>query len=248
MSDNDVVRELLWKAAATVPVPESRGSEAVFARASRLRRRRRVAMTGAVAAAVATGVVLGSGGLPGRGGQGGRAGQNVAASLAAEENGFGKLLPAGVGKVREVSLGQLLKGTKKPFWGKKVGSYDGSYAVTRDGGTGFITVGAVKHAKDVERDPCGMPHETPRKENCTQEKVPGGGLLTIWRLPAQKATRPVYSGPELHATLLLKDGRMLDVRDWTGFAGQGSLGPVLKSFPLTRAQLRALVLKPELLP
>jgi ribosomal protein S14 len=41
---------------------------------------------------------------------------------------------------------------------------------------------------------------------------------------------------------------VLFVRDWTGFLGQGSQGPVLKTFPLTRAQLRELALRPQLLP
>jgi hypothetical protein len=52
----------------------------------------------------------------------------------------------------------------------------------------------------------------------------------------------------LQTRLLLKDGRALYVQDWKGFLGKGSQGPVLKSFPLSRAQLRELALKPELLP
>ncbi|MFD8725036.1 hypothetical protein ACFV2H_45610 [Streptomyces sp. NPDC059629] len=242
MSENEMVRELLWKAAGTVPVPESRGSESVFARAARLRLRRRAGVTGVAAAGVAAAVVLGSGALSG--GQG----QSPAASPAAELTGFGKLLPAGVGKVRQVSLGQLLKGTKKPLGGKKVGPYDGDYAVSRDGGTGFVTVYTATHVKNPEADPCGMPHETPRKEQCTRETVSGGAVLTIWHWPAQKAVQPAYSGPELHATLLLRNGTLLSVRDWTGFTGQGALGPVMKNYPLTRAQLRELVLKSDLLP
>ncbi|MGW0881039.1 hypothetical protein [Streptomyces sp. NPDC002671] len=243
MSDNDMpVRELLGRAVDTVPVPAGRGSESVFARASRVRRGRRAAATGAVAAAVAAGVVFGSGVLPGR------EGQNVAASPTAAETGFGKLLPPGVGTVREVSLGQIIKGTTKPLGVAKVGPYDGEYAVTRGGGTGFITVRVVKKAQNVDKAPCAMPHESPRKENCTQEKVSGGGLLTLWQWPAQKAVQPAYSGPELNATLLLKDGTLVSIRDWTGFAGKGALGPVLKSFPLTRTQLRELALKPQLLP
>ncbi|MEV8554915.1 hypothetical protein AB0478_00320 [Streptomyces sp. NPDC051917] len=247
MSENEVVRELLWKAAATVPVPESRGSEAVFVRASRLRRRRRAAVTGALAAVVAGGVALGSGVLPGGDGQ------SVAASPTAGEfgggaAGFAKLLPRDVGKVREVSLLRLIKGVPKAPLPKDVGPYDGDYAIAREDGVGYVTV-RVMTAKGVQadRDPCKIGNVTPPVLKCTNEKVPGG-LLSIWLTPAQKLTQPSYYGAELQARLLRKDGSVLFVRDWTGFLGQGSQGPVLKTFPLTRAQLRELALRPQLLP
>ncbi|MGW5481901.1 hypothetical protein [Streptomyces sp. NPDC004008] len=44
------------------------------------------------------------------------------------------------------------------------------------------------------------------------------------------------------------DGSLLTVRDWTRLLGKGSEGPLLKTFPLTRAQRRELALKPQLLP
>ncbi|MGW2743330.1 hypothetical protein [Streptomyces sp. NPDC001450] len=250
-NENEVVRELLWKAAATVPVPESRGGETVFARASRLRRRRRAAVTGVVAAAVAAGVVLGSGVLPGG------EGQSVAASPTAGEfggdaAGFAKLLPPGVGKVREVSLLRLIKGVPKAPLPKDVGPYDGDYAVARDGGVGYVTVRVTPAkavaAKDVDPDPCHIGNVTPPVLKCTNEKVPGVGVLSIWRTPAQKLTQPSHYGDTLEARMLLKDGSILAVRDWTGFLGTGSQGPVLKTFPLTRGQLRELALKPQLLP
>ncbi|GGJ11287.1 hypothetical protein [Streptomyces brasiliensis] len=247
MSENEVVRELLGRAVDTVPVPVSPGSEAVFARASRVRRRRRAAATGMVAAAVAAGVVVGSGVLPG--GQG----ENVAASPTAGElgggaAGFAKLLPGDVGKVREVRLGPLLKGVSIGKFGKKpkpVGSYDGEYTVARDGGVGIITVHAAEHATP-DPAPCDMPHETPLKLNCTTEQVDGGVLhLWQWNWDEDSATR---WGSELDAQLVLKDGTMLDIHDSTGFLGQGSQGPLLKSFPLSRSQLRELALRPELRP
>ncbi|MFF3518968.1 hypothetical protein [Streptomyces sp. NPDC002573] len=251
MSEKDVVRELLWKAAGPVPVPESRGSEVVFARAARLRWRRRAAVTGVVAAVVAGGVVVGSGVLPG-----GR-GENVAASPTAGEFGTGvvgfrKLLPADVGKVREVSLLRLIKGVSNAPAPKKIGPYDGDYAVVRDGGVGYLVVHvmsakAVK-AEGAEQDPCALPHETPERIKCTSEKVPGGAVLSIWQWAATQNVQPKYSGAELAASLRLKDGSLLTIRDWTGFLGKGSEGPLLKTFPLTRAQLRELALKPQLLP
>ncbi|MER6357592.1 hypothetical protein ABT186_38825 [Streptomyces sp. NPDC001634] len=61
--------------------------------------------------------------------------------------------------------------------------------------------------------------------------------------------QPAYSGAELNARPLLKDGTLLmNIPDWTGFLGQGSQGPLLKTYPLTRAQLHELALKSELLP
>lgn len=60
-ADTEYVRELLGRAVDEVQVPGSRGSEAVFAKASRVRWRRRTAATGVAAAAVATGLVLGPG-------------------------------------------------------------------------------------------------------------------------------------------------------------------------------------------
>ncbi|MFF3463979.1 hypothetical protein [Streptomyces sp. NPDC002619] len=251
MSESEVVRELLWKAAGAVPVPASRGGEEVFARAARLRWRRRAAVTGVVAAVVAGGVVVGSGVLPG-----GR-GESVAASPTAGEfgggaAGFRKLLPGDVGKVREVSLLRLIKGVPNAPLPKDVGPYDGDYAVTRDGGTGYITVRvmtakAVK-AKGVGEDPCAPKHQPLEMIKCTSEKVPGGALLSIIQWAGIKATQPTYNGTELNASLRLKDGTLLSIRDSTGFLGKGSQGPLLKTFPLTRAQLRELALKPELRP
>lgn len=161
--------------------------------------------------------------------------------------GFRKLLPSGVGKIREVSLMRLIKQVPNAPLPKDVGPYDGDYAVTRDGGTGYIAVHVVNKPKSVDPDPCHVGNVTPPVLKCTTEKVPGG-LLTISLEPAQKEAQPSYSGETLKARLLLKDGRVLYIRDWKGFLGKGSQGPLLKTFPLTRSQLRELAMKPQLLP
>ncbi len=62
-----------------------------------------------------------------------------------------------------------------------------------------------------------------------------------------KGTHPNW-GPSLEASLRLKDGGLLRLRDVTGYLGEGSPGPLLKTYPLTREQLRELALKPELRP
>ncbi|MGW1023008.1 hypothetical protein ACWD4J_04690 [Streptomyces sp. NPDC002577] len=246
MNDNDIARELLGRAVDDVPVPAGRGSEAVFARAARLRWRRRAAVTGVVAAAAAGGV-LGSGVLPG-GEPADVAASPTAGRLGTDASGFEKLLPAGVGTVRQVSLGQMMKGTKKPFGAKKVGPFDGEYTIARDGGVGFVTVHVNKKVQDLDPDPCTIGNVSPPVLKCTNEKVSGGTLLSIWQTPGEKGAQPGYSGTQLEARVVFKDGTVLNIRDWTGFLGQGSPGPVLKTFPLTRAQLRELALEPELLP
>ncbi|MEU1598078.1 hypothetical protein ABZ468_35920 [Streptomyces sp. NPDC005708] len=93
---------------------------------------------------------------------GGR-GENVAASPTTGEfgtgaAGFRKLLPADVGKVREVSLLRLIKGMPNAPTPKKIGLYDGDYAVVRDGDVGYLVVNVMRakavNAKGAEQDPC----------------------------------------------------------------------------------------------
>ncbi|MFS4097290.1 hypothetical protein, partial [Streptomyces sp. AF1A] len=165
--------------------------------------------------------------------------------------GFAKLLPPGVGNVREVSLLRLIKGVPNAPLPKDVGPYDGDYAIARKDGVGYVTVRvmpakAVK-AKGVEQDPCALPHQPPELTRCTSEKV-AGGLLSILQWSGMKANQPTYTGTRLEARLLRSDGSALAIGDWTGFLGRGSQGPVLTTFPLTRAQVRALALEPQLLP
>ncbi|MEU0742501.1 hypothetical protein [Streptomyces sp. NPDC006134] len=249
--DGGEVRALLGRAVETVPVPAGRGSEAVFARAARLRRRRRAAVTGAAAAAVAAAVVLGSGVLPGP------SGGNVAASPAGGGTGtgaagFAGLLPPGTGEVREVSLPRLIKQVPDAEPPEDVGPYDGEYAVERNGGTGYLVVRVrapgAPWKTDPAEDPCTVDGGADRRD-CTTERLPDGSRLSVWESvqDPDDGGRPQW-GPELAARLLLKDGTVLDIRDSTGFRGTGEQGPLLKTFPLTRAQLRELALRPELLP
>jgi hypothetical protein len=72
-------------------------------------------------------------------------------------------------------------------------------------------------------------------------------VLTIWSDPMNYDGTPRW-GHELTGRLTLKDGGLLAVRDSTGFTADTSQGPLLKSTPLTRAQLRTLMLSPELQP
>lgn len=137
-----------------VPVPPGGGTEAVFARAARVRARRRGVLAGVVTAVVAGSVVVGPGLLSGGGG--GRKGGKPQVTQApgartAKAAAFAKLLPAGVGEIREVSMDYVLwRETHFPMAGP-VGSYYGSYAVSRDGGVGFIRVLNFTGAKPTMR-------------------------------------------------------------------------------------------------
>jgi hypothetical protein len=140
--DTEYVRELLGRAVDEVQVPGSRGSETVFAKASRVRWRRRTAATGVVAAAVAAGLVFGPGVLDtGHGAS--VASTPTAGEYTTKAGRFAKLLPAGTGKISEISLVRLFKQAPKAQEPKPVGPYDGAYAVARPDGVGYITVGVV---------------------------------------------------------------------------------------------------------
>jgi hypothetical protein len=248
--EKEEVRELLGRAVAGVPVPAGSGSDTVFARAARLRRRRRAAVGGAVAAVLAGGAVLGYGKLP----------QEREAPVASAPTGggavtdadsFTELLPDGVGEVTEVSLMRLIKQVPDEPLPADVGPYDGDYAVERAGGVGYLAVHAygAKQArwKGSAEDPCALAGNEPEMTECTTEQLPGGARLSIWRWAGNTDGQPRW-GPELTASLRLADGTVRRLRDTTGDLGQGSQGPLLKSPPMTRDQLRALALRPELLP
>ncbi|MDQ0833364.1 hypothetical protein QF032_005208 [Streptomyces achromogenes] len=77
--------------------------------------------------------------------------------------------------------------------------------------------------------------------------MPGAGLLSIWKVSGSKADKE--SDSWLEARLVRDDGTLLLVQDWMGTQrGPGKEGPPLKTYPLTKAQLRQLALNPALLP
>ncbi|WP_432175697.1 hypothetical protein [Streptomyces sp. Tue6028] len=254
--ETERVRELLGRAVDDVRTPHGRDSETVFAQASRLRWRRRAATTGVTAAAVAAALLLGSGLLDDRGRETSVAGRPTAGELTSRAGRFAKLLPAGTGRISEVSLLRLVKQVPKAPLPKPVGPYDGDYAVSRDGGVGYISV-HLSTAKEVEAKTGGLGLQDPCKDSprdgtvdCTSEKLPNGNVLGIHRTGAPDPGTYSYPtwGPEFVATLQLSDGRVLHVRANGGFQGKGQLGPLLKTPPLDRDQLRKLTLNPKLLP
>ncbi|WP_405822058.1 hypothetical protein OG241_38040 [Streptomyces sp. NBC_01390] len=262
-------RELLGRAVGGMPVSPGGSTEAVFARAARVRRRRWGAVTVVAAAGVAAGVVAGPGWLTYD-----EAGPNVGTArpvggATQDAARFAKLLPGGVGEIREVDLppGDL-------FWRPQFvqagpsGPYRGDYAVNRDGGVGYLRVdGVFSGVRSAGwKNPCTWRPDAAKswstresvvlysaERSCTFERLPNGNVLEF-----RESWDPVNFvvgtdglqkwGRFLSATLYLKSGGYLQVDSARGFTGSESLGKPLGSVPLDKDQLLELALAPELLP
>ncbi|MFC8225482.1 hypothetical protein [Streptomyces sp. NPDC057287] len=255
---NDV-HELLERAAG--PAGRSTGStEAVYARAARVRFRRRAAVSAAALAVVVTGAVA----LPGSA-DGPRTGHAaVAAAPEGETGSEGKaerlaaLLPSGVGRVEQVSLAVLIKGaTPEQARTTYVGPLDGEYLVRRGEGAGYLVLHLMEHAAVVkklgggtgQRDLCVTRGAEPPRSDCVREELPDGSTLTTWgdSMDYGDGGTPRW-GREIVGRLTLKDGSVLAARSSTGYLGERSQGPLLEAPPLGRKELRDLLLRPELLP
>ncbi|MBQ0887918.1 hypothetical protein KBZ94_23850 [Streptomyces sp. RM72] len=265
MSDarDDEVRDLLARAAEEAGGP-SFDTAAVFAEAARVRRRRRAAVAGGALAVVA-GAVFTVSAVPSGGAD--RASATASPSAAAPEHteltgGSGReqrlagLLPADAGEVEEVSLAVLLKGADldAATSGESQGALDGWYAVRRADGVGYLGVALrdrryleakFPDGQDPAHDLCVPSGTEPPRTDCVREELSGGRVLTIWRQPGERNEDGPEWGEELTGRLVLPDGRALFVRDSAGYRGHGQLGPLLRTPPLTREQLRALMLRPE---
>ncbi|MEU4168448.1 hypothetical protein AB0F46_16435 [Streptomyces sp. NPDC026665] len=253
-AETEHVRDLLARAVDEIQVPMGRGSEAVFAKAARVRWRRRATATGAVAAATAAGLLLGPG-VPGAGHGASVANSPTAADRATKAGRFAKLLPPGTGRISEISLARVMKQSQSIALPKPLGRYGGDYAVTRPEGVGYISV-HIATRSETDTGAGGAGPENPCKDaakdgriDCTTRKLSDGALLGVWETPAADsdlAPEPA-GGREYDAVLRLTDGRSLTVRASTGFHGRGRLGPMLVNPPLTRAQLTELIRNPALL-
>ncbi|MFJ6016173.1 hypothetical protein [Streptomyces sp. NPDC092952] len=250
---NDV-HELLGRAADGAGEPET-SVRAVYAGVARARLRRRAGVTTAAVAAVAAGAVV----LPGlspAGSGGGPAAEpeaTVAAPVELVGNGgrekeLMKVLPKGVGVVNEVSMAVILNGdTSEREMPHLQGPLDGSYSVRRDGGVGYLTIGYMNTGNGGRApDICKPSNGVPGAADCVNEKQPDGSVLTTWTDSMKGVALPW--GPELSGRLVMKDGGVLAVRGSTGFEGKRAQGPLLKNPPLTRDQLRSLLLDPAMLP
>lgn len=246
------VRELLERAVDEVTPPPGGGSEKIFAQASRVRWRRRAAVTGLAVAAVAVGAVLGPVALAEHDGR-----ESVAIAPAAvgkqtaKSKRLAELLPRDIGTVRQYFGPANAKQPSKPVPPLPgSGPLDGTYTVSRDGGTGVLTVAvrdsAAFRVVEEKGDLCVQDAQG-RQQNpdCTIEKLPNGRTLVFW--PGGKGFgSPSWSGIRLMGLLILDAGRTLEVYTQTRVPGPGDARP-LKTVPLTPSQLRDLLLRPELL-
>lgn len=226
-------------------------------------------MTVVAAAGVTVGVVAGPGWLTYE-----EAGPHVGTAQpvgeATEDAArFAKLLPAGVGEIREVDLppGDF-------FWKPEyvqvgpIGPYWGDYAVSKDGGVGYLRVDGVFGTSRSEgwKKPCTWRPDAAKawsynehivayslERNCTFERLPNGDVLEFReslnhvKIVAEADKSQTWD-KYLSATLCLKRGGYLQIDDTTGFTGEDSRGSLLDALPLTKSQLRELVLNSKLLP
>ncbi|MFE7260891.1 hypothetical protein ACFU9B_02285 [Streptomyces sp. NPDC057592] len=246
---NDV-HELLGRAADDAGAPATT-TRTVYAGAARVRLRRRVAVSVAAAAVVAGGAVV----VPNLAAKGGDT-QETAVAAPVELAGnsgrakdLAKVLPKGVGDIDQVSLSVVIKGdTSEREMPHLEGPLDGHFSVRRDGGVGYLVIGYMKTgSSSAGENPCEAAPGVPAMPDCVNEKLPDGRVLTTWSDPMNYDGVPQW-GRELAGRLTFKDGGVLSVRDSTGFKGERAQGPLLKTPPLTRAQLRELLLSPQLLP
>ncbi|MDF6044826.1 hypothetical protein LRD69_22285 [Streptomyces sp. JH14] len=253
---NDV-RELLGRAAEHAGQPVI-STEVVYARAARVRRRRRATVAAAAFAVVTAGAVA----VPGLASQ--EKPEQTSVAAPAEPAGDSgqvkklvKLLPQGVGTVEQVSLAVVIKhATPQQAKGEKpIGPLDGEYSVRRDGGVGYLTlntmdrkyIAAKMDGTDLKADLCHPTNGEKAPTDCVREVLPDGRILTIWSdsNTDPDGGTPMWA-PELTARLTLGDGAMMAVRDSAGLVSGRRQGPPLTTTPLTRAQLRTLMLSPEL--
>lgn len=239
MSQGDVYRvpratELLGRALQGVPMPSGPGAEAVFARAARVRWRRRWVVTGVAAAVVAVSLT-GTGVLPANGSE--PTGLTDLPSTARADR-LAKLLPPGIGTVREYLD---IVGT---------GPYDGFYAVSGDGGVGYLNIQVLPGRREDSPVPVGercSSYVAGSAATCVPETLPNGDERESTELAQESRSGGTTWGPKRSVRLFTK-GYMVMITAGSGLEGRHALGPRLDAPPLTADQLRAVVMSPELLP
>ncbi|MEU1214868.1 hypothetical protein ACFYSH_06750 [Streptomyces sp. NPDC005791] len=254
---NDV-HELLERAVAPAGNPAVT-TEAVYARAARVRFRRRAAVSAVALAVVATGAVT----LPGFTDEPKTERTSMAATAPvgqADRSGkadrLAALLPPGVGSIERVSLADLTGNTTtRPTTTAHAGPLDGEYTVRKDGGVGYLVLKYLDRVTLGERlgdtgqdDLCTG--DGPRLADCLREELADGSVLTTWSDSMEHAGQndtPRW-GREITGRLELKDGSLLGVRASSGYLGERSQGPLLKAPPISQEELGTLMLRPEMLP
>ncbi|MGN9760542.1 hypothetical protein [Streptomyces sp. SD31] len=225
---------LLGRALQGVPMPSGPGSDAVFARAARVRWRRRGVVAGVAAAVVAVSLAV-TGVLPGNG----REATGVTGTTpGSRADRLAKLLPPGIGEIREVEhvVGE--------------GPYDGLYAVHKDGGVGYLNIQVLPGRRQDWPVPVGdrCSSYTPgTAATCVPETLPNGDQRESTELARESRGYGNTYGPKRSVRLFTK-GYLVMITANSGFEGKAAPGPRLDAPPLTADQLRDVVMSHELLP
>ena len=255
---NDV-RELLERAVASAGNPVV-STEAVYARAARVRFGRRAAVSAAALAVVAVGAVT----LPGIAGGEQREQTSVAGAPVGPADRSGKadrlaaLLPSGAGSVERVSLAVLIKGaTPERARTTYTGPLDGEYLVRKGGGVGYLVLSLMDHTAVSKKlgagaeldNLCETRGNEPPVTDCVREERPDGSVLTTWSdsMDHGDGGTPDW-GREAVGRLVLEDGSVLAARSSTGYLGERSQGPLLEAPPVSQEELGDLLTRPEVLP
>ncbi|MDX3379251.1 hypothetical protein PV390_33160 [Streptomyces sp. ME02-6991-2A] len=262
---NDV-HELLGRAADDAGTP-ALSTGTVYARAARIRRRRRALVSAAALTVVAAGALT----VARAGEQGDTAHSSVAttprpsgspassAPALTKAERLAALLPPDAGKIEQVLLLALTKQIP-PEQAKEtyLGPLDGQYAFHEDGGVGYLVLNyedreavTAKEGRpaDPDADLCPEPGQETSRTECVREVLPDGRVLTLWNSAMPfRGGDDVRWGPELTGQLVQRDGSRFLVRSSTGFESTGTQGPLLDEPPVSREQLKALLTGPEVLP
>ncbi|KIQ62529.1 hypothetical protein TR51_26320 [Kitasatospora griseola] len=228
MTGHAQIRQLLEHALAEPPAVAD--DRPLFARAARIRRRRRTGLGLAAAGLLAVGAIVPGWGPPDRPSAAERPERQQAQRLQA-------LLPAGLGTVERAA----------PVLGPgadHAGPLDGVYWLRRDGRLGVIRIETGLASSPSLSCTPELPAVAAR--SCTLQAALRRDELTVDQRPDPEGRVELAWGRSVDAVLLLPGGRALFVDAISGYRGARAPGPAMDAPPLTAEQLRDLVRRPEL--
>ncbi|MFD8593788.1 hypothetical protein ACFV1L_02140 [Kitasatospora sp. NPDC059646] len=225
MTGHAQIRQLLER--ALVEPPAVADDRPLFARAARIRRRRRTGLGLAAAGLLLAGAFLPAWGPPDRRTAADRPERRQAERLRA-------LLPAGTGAVERAA----------PVPGPAGGPLDGVYWIRKDGRLGVIRIETGTATSASLSCTPELPAAATR--TCTFQAVRRHEELTVDQRPDPEGRSELAWGRSVDAVLLLPDGRALFVDAISGYRGSRAPGPAMDAPPLTADQVRDLARRPEL--
>ncbi|KDN84790.1 hypothetical protein [Kitasatospora cheerisanensis] len=225
MTDHARIRGLLEQALVEPPAVADHRSP--FARAARIRRRRRAGLGLAAAGLLAAALLVQGPGAPRPPSAPDRPERQQARRLEA-------LLPAAVGAV-ELAV---------PLPGPAGGPLDGVYWIRKDGRLGVIRI----ETGPATSAPLSCTPELPGATGriCEDRAIRPRTGLTVDQRPEPDGAVELAWGSSVDAVLPLPDGRALFVDAISGYRGRRAPGPAMDAPPLTADRLRELVRRSEL--